>query len=513
MRWQNILVLSQSSKSMFSSFGPDWLSRAIRRRVGIDTRALGVVRIGLGVLLLLDLLFRTLDLRAHYTDAGLLPRWGLLVESGRISLHLAVGSVAGMAVLFALQAIIAIAFLIGYRTRVTTVLVWLLWTSLHARMPLVLNGGDALLRLILFWAIFAPMGERFSVDAIRHGKQTEQAVTIGTVALLSQVVVMYGANAILKHSDDVWPRGDGIPIVMTLDMFTTPLGDLLSQFPQLMTALSLGVLGLWTFSPLLLLTTGWLRAALVALFASFHLGMFFTMHLGLFPLIVVVVLALFLPPVVWERLLPDQVEGWTPRFARLAASDWYLTVSLENERLLARLRRGVRYGMLTVAVVSVVFVGLWNIQTTASTTGDTDQEFVPEPLADYGRATMLAQHWNMFAPTPVRADGWYVIPATLANGTVIDLYRGGGTPSYSKPEDVAATYQNQRWRKYLQNLRQQSYTDYRLYYGRYLCREYNRNHDVTVQTFNIEYVKEQTTLAGRERPVENVTLWEHDCFA
>jgi len=42
-------------------------------RLGVDARALGAVRIGLGVLLLADLAIRTSSLRAHYTDAGILP--------------------------------------------------------------------------------------------------------------------------------------------------------------------------------------------------------------------------------------------------------------------------------------------------------------------------------------------------------------------------------------------------------------------------------------------------------
>jgi len=113
-----------------------------------------------------------------------------LTERSALSVHLAAGSVELVGALFAVQALVAVALLVGYRTRIASVLVWLLWASLHARMPLVLNGGDTLLRLVLFWAMFAPMGARFSVDALRTGGREGRILSVGTVGLLCQVVVM-----------------------------------------------------------------------------------------------------------------------------------------------------------------------------------------------------------------------------------------------------------------------------------------------------------------------------------
>jgi len=78
-------------------------------------------------------------------------------------------------------------------------------------MPLVLNGGDTLLRLVLFWAMFAPMGARFSVDALRTGGREGRILSVGTVGLLCQVVVMYAANVAMKHDGDVWLRATASP--------------------------------------------------------------------------------------------------------------------------------------------------------------------------------------------------------------------------------------------------------------------------------------------------------------
>jgi len=482
-------------------------------RLGVDARALGAVRIGLGVLLLADLAIRTSSLRAHYTDAGILPRWALLTERSALSVHLAAGSVELVGALFAVQALVAVALLVGYRTRIASVLVWLLWASLHARMPLVLNGGDTLLRLVLFWAMFAPMGARFSVDALRTGGREGRILSVGTVGLLCQVVVMYAANVAMKHDGDVWLRGDGLAYAMSLEQFTTPIGDALAGMPGVMLALNWAIVVLWTAAPLLILLTWWPRAALAAAFVGAHLGMFLTMHLVLFPFVAVVALLAFLPPVVWDRLIPGDTDRWTPSWARTVAQRGSVGLSFTDDDVTRRARRGVRLTALAVAVTSLVFVGLWNVQLVDDRTNYSTEhrDVVPQQLSTWGETMQLTQYWTMFAPDPLRDDGWYVMPGRLTNGTKVDIYRGGAPVSYDKPADVSAQYGDARSRKYMMNLWQRSYSDYRLYYGQYHCREWNREHDVKLETFQMVYVLEQTGSDGDEPPEER-TIWRHDCF-
>ena len=57
---------------------------------GIDLRSLAVLRIGLALLVLTDLFDRLPDLEAHYTDQGVLPRFGL--PTGLFGLHSLSGS-------------------------------------------------------------------------------------------------------------------------------------------------------------------------------------------------------------------------------------------------------------------------------------------------------------------------------------------------------------------------------------------------------------------------------------
>ena len=128
--------------------------RRFEALVGIDVRSLAALRIGLSAVLIWDLLGRLRDLEAHYSDDGVLSRAELLAwrDWPTISLHLMAGQTWAQAVLFAVALVAALAMLVGWRTRTATILSWLLLASLHARLPLVLHGGDLLLRMMLFWA-------------------------------------------------------------------------------------------------------------------------------------------------------------------------------------------------------------------------------------------------------------------------------------------------------------------------------------------------------------------------
>ena len=125
-----------------------------RQLLSIDTRSLGLLRIALAGLVLFDLLQRSVDLRAHYTDFGVLPTWAtkyiLSYKPLHWSLHLWSGSWQWQALLFSIAGVAAVCMLCGYRTRWATVITWILFASLHTRHPVVLNGGDHLLRMLLF---------------------------------------------------------------------------------------------------------------------------------------------------------------------------------------------------------------------------------------------------------------------------------------------------------------------------------------------------------------------------
>src|SRR5680860_1821634 len=125
-----------------------------------------------------------------------MPR-SLVVESlvrWRWSLNLTNDTYAFQAAMLLLTAAAALCMLVGYRTRLMTVIVWILIVSIQVRNPFVLSGADSLLRVLLFWAMFLPLGAAWSVDRYRKPAaftNARQFLSIATIGLFLQIALMY----------------------------------------------------------------------------------------------------------------------------------------------------------------------------------------------------------------------------------------------------------------------------------------------------------------------------------
>lgn len=500
MNWQGV---GASVRDRASLAGRD----AFAARLGVDPRALAALRIALGLLLLADLVIRAGDLVAFYTDAGVLPRTLLREEFGglaRLSFHTVSGEAWAQAALFLLAGAFAVALLVGYRTTLVTVVSFAFLVSLHARNPVLLNGGDSVLRRLLFWGIFLPLGGRWSLDARRAGTadRRRRVVSVATVALLVQVVLVYAVNAAFKLRGEAWLRGDALRYVFGLDRLTVLLGDVLAQYPTL-----LGPLGhLWLAavlaSPLLLLLAGRARIALVALLAAMHLGMLVTLRLGLFPLVSVAGLLAFLPPSVWDAV-ERRVVGSRLAGVLTAAGD-------RTHRLLPRhggrsvtppaLRRLTRRLVPVVVAALLGFVLLWN----AAALGYAD---VPEGVAS---TVDPAQHrWDMFAPEPPGVDTWYVVPGHLESGGTVDALQREPV-DWDRPAEPARTYPSHRWYMYLVDLQRPAYRGLRPAFVDYLCDRWNADHEDDLERVTV-YVVEQPTRLDGPAPTRRVELIERAC--
>src|SRR5580700_2646302 len=104
----------------------DAIAARLRAVFAVDLRALAALRVGLATLVLADLALRAGDLRAFYTDEGVLPRSAALAEAqgGALSLGFLHGGVALAGACFAVHAVAASAMLAGARTRLATIATW-----------------------------------------------------------------------------------------------------------------------------------------------------------------------------------------------------------------------------------------------------------------------------------------------------------------------------------------------------------------------------------------------------
>lgn len=458
---------------------------------GIDPRGLAALRIGLAAVLLIDLWTRTAFFSALYTDAGIFPRvfmdpW---MRSTVAPLHRLGGSFAWQAALFAASAASAVCLLLGWRTRIAAVVSWLLLVSLHSRQPLVLNFGDDILRMAMFWSLFLPLGRVWSLDARRAPAGPDRLApvcTLATVAYLLQIAFVYFFTALLKSGPDWHADGTALYYALHMDAWVTPLGVFLREYPRFLWLVTRATLILELVGPFLLFVpVWWLRTATVLAFWGLHIGIAMSYTLGIFPWTDLVVLMPFLPPRLWD-LLGGRRAGTELRLRvaadRLAAPVW-----------------------AAVAVV-LLYVTVYNVDSVRSLA-------LPSWLTRTGNFLRVNQQWRMFTPDGPRRDGWFVIPGTLADGSAVDLSNRGPTLRWERPERLSAT-EPFRWQIYMWNI-SDPYTNHllRKRFAEWSCRRWNASHPPEQRLLHLEihFQYEETLPPGHGVRLEPRLLMEYDC--
>jgi hypothetical protein len=472
------------------------LRRRLAELFGLDLRSLALLRVGLGATLLIDLAVRAQDLRAHYTDFGILPRAELGLYTWRTvwNLHaLASPSPTAVTALFALAAALAVALALGWHTRAATLGSWLLTASLQYRDPALVFGGDVMLRMLLFWGLFLPLGARFSLDARRHPGRAPRAnhcVSVATFALLLQVALVYWFS-VLNRTGPTWWDGRALGWALHFDTFATGLGMRLREHeawlaPMTHVAIWFEALGPFlAFSPF---ATGATRTLAVFLFLGFHAVLGLLFHIGLFP-------AAF--ALAWIGILP----GWFWR--RLGARQEPLAPAGPGAG-------GASRAHGAVAATALVFVVLSNLSTVRD--GALARLF-PTGWDLPAQALWIDQLWGLFSPDPPRYDGWYVSKGVLADGRELDLHDPERPLSFEKPRVVSETM-NIRWREFFFRLQRDRDDPRWQLYGRWLCRAWNERHTgpERLERALVYFVQETTPESGEPpRRGDILTLLAHEC--
>lgn len=429
----------------------------------VDLRSLALLRIGIAAFILVDLADRAVFMRAHYTDFGIFTRYDAVrnQQDAQWSLHLMAGTESGQAILFLVAAVFAVLLLLGWRTRLVAVVSWVLLISLQARTPPLSYGADGVLRALLFYSMFLPVGARWSIDEIRASARglpllPDAHRSIASAALLLQIVIIYVFTGALKLGDPSWLRLEAVFYALAGDHHATQIGLFLAQFPVVTQALSLLTLLLEVAAPFLLFVPigqARIRVALVLSFCAFHILTALTIHLGFFPWVSCLAWLALLPAAAWERAgvatrgVGDVAPGRHGRSAALVHT--------------------VQTGLVT-AGVSLAFL--------SSLDNSLPGWERPRPLRALSLATSLEQRWTMF--TKPMNDGWFIVaaqPAIPAGAPPIDILRRGAPLTYQRPAVIAQQFKSMRWRKYFTDMtfeRATSKRNRRLFL-RYLCRAWN----------------------------------------
>jgi len=267
----------------------------LRTLFGIDTRALAAVRVGLSLILIVECLLSSLDV-GHGPGV-----WNAVVRNAWLA-----------------TVPFGIMVLVGYRTRIATIAVWILFgIPIREAMfaPDVLIGlRYYTMVLAFFWMMFLPINAHFSVDKKRGiAAPSGNFLSVAGAGFLIQVLFIYVFSGVIKTFQEWLVVGDALHTILSSEIYPTALGEWITRFPVFLAWSSRAVIALEVVGSLLLFVPlrGLVRRRifLVAAFIAMHIGMALLMKLGSFPLVMIVIWLVFLPGRFWDRLTGTSLEA------------------------------------------------------------------------------------------------------------------------------------------------------------------------------------------------------------
>ena len=286
----------------------------------VDLRTLGIFRLAFGLVCFFDIYRRIGYIQTFYSDVGFTPLSLTSVSSFSLLSIFDIDSVGMVSLFFYIALFFSFLFTVGYKTKFSQIVMVIALLSIHNRLVVVENGGDFVMNAFLVWSLFLPLGRRFSIDRLLYSLKNYRDDTpnslnsgslltseepknywgVGYFACILQLCIIYFFNYINKFSG-TWNEGTSLYYFYQLDVFLTPLGNLVKEFSlmpmwlsEILTDVTLK-LELWI--PILLLTpiyVLWLRRFSMISMIGFHIIIGITMYIGMFSWVMVSALLLLL---------------------------------------------------------------------------------------------------------------------------------------------------------------------------------------------------------------------------
>ena len=428
------------------------VSEKLRQGFSLDRRSIALFRILLGIVLIIDL---SMDFRYAddlYSRTGLFPRsiWASYYEYTTIwSLHTLFDTVVFARLMIGLQIGLAVALVVGYRSRIVAGLSWVLFVSLINRNLLVTDGGDQIASYLLFIAMCLPLGETFSVDRRRLRSAPQLSPTVfsaGTIMLVAQLTILYVFAGITKLEVTDWRDGSALDLILRWNEYARQLAPLfrksaaLSRLVSVVTPWFECVGALAFFIPD---RRGILRILAVLGFVGLHLAIHLSLSLSLFSFYPMAGLSALLPASFW-RFVGRRWDDFAARNRLAVRFKW-----LSSDRTIYVPAQGAssplrRQASARVAMTAGIFVAVCSAYS-AFPAVVSDKVFpYPTWLENLNNVTFGWQNWNLFHQPP-HSSGWYRACAMTQDGRLIDLLDRGEAYSTAKPVDPTAQYPTRRW--------------------------------------------------------------------
>ncbi|MEU4158316.1 HTTM domain-containing protein [Actinoplanes sp. NPDC026670] len=213
--------------------------------------------------------------------------------------------------------LVSVLFMLGWHTRVTSVLFAVAVVSFYSRAVLMSDGGDNLMVLMVMYMMFTACGRRWSLDARRKGTAgprpgfREFVVTVlhncALFVMMAQMCILYGAAGLYKVQGETWGAGTALHYVFKQDLFRPwpALSDFLDGHHVMIALACYMTVLVQVAFPFSLFSK--LKYVVLPILIGMHLGIAFLMALPMFSAVMVLSDLVF---------LPDRFYRWAARTGR-----------------------------------------------------------------------------------------------------------------------------------------------------------------------------------------------------
>ncbi len=274
----------------------------------VETSTLALFRIAFGIVVVGWTISLAPALYSFFTDDGIAPgdpdngsgAWGLLQLDS---------SPTAVTLLYLFLLVGSLCLLVGFRTRLAAVVVFVCLVSFARRDPWVLNSGDLLIFVLAFYLMLAPSGAALSVDRWLGSRRRFWEFprrSIWPLRLIQvQVSLLYFFAVWAKVRGTTWNDGTAVSYAFRLeDLERFPVPGFLTDTLVLVNLLTYGTLAV-ELALAILVWNGKLRPWVLLLGVGLHLGIDYAVRVGFFSFAALVAYIAFLPP--------ETVSSWVVR--------------------------------------------------------------------------------------------------------------------------------------------------------------------------------------------------------
>ncbi|MBA0884767.1 HTTM domain-containing protein [Flavobacterium undicola] len=374
---------------------------------GLDIRSLGLFRILLGISILYDLIFNKLLLFNELYDIDGLIGYNFLKNSLHTNSLLGFINLSYYELLFLhiFALIMFLLFTIGYFTKITSVISYILFILITHTYFYTMIGADQIVVAIFTFALFLPLNETFSVDKgfLKSIDKNIEVKGLAITAILIQISFIFFFNSLSKNGDD-WINGTAIKYTLIDTIISRRYSHVLFNFKIIcfLTYITHFFQLLFLFLIFFPFKNSKIRLFLSLTILAIHWGIYILLDVGYFNIICSSISVLLLPNHFWNYFSKNNEKVITTNQLKK-----HVKLTLIILLLLITQRNVFNFLNMTILSKTKKFQEIYSYF---------------KPINDISRCfPLISQFWGMFSPNPPHEIGFVTIEGIKKDGKTVNL--------------------------------------------------------------------------------------------